>query len=142
MKSHAMRVALKHGKANTRRVQRLVATCLLLAVCTVSAGCATTNKPPAPSLSEVIRMSEEGLEDDRIIARLHESGAVYPLSATQIVDLNRNGVSTEVLDYMQQTYVASERRRERYMAGDPFWGYPCSGCRYHYWRAPPYNFPY
>ena len=87
-------------------------------------------------------MSETGMGDEAIIARLNESNAVYPLSASQIIDLNRNGVSEEVLNYMQRAYVEHERRRERYMDGDPFWGYPCAGCRYGQWRAPPYHFPY
>ncbi|HUU74124.1 MAG TPA: hypothetical protein VMW70_15965 [Burkholderiales bacterium] len=93
-------------------------------------------------------MSEDGLANDQIIILLRESNAVYPLSASQILDLNGKGVSTEVLDYMQQAYVISERRRERLIYGDPYWrghywGYPCFGCPYPYYGiAPFYTYSY
>jgi hypothetical protein len=79
---------------------------------------------------------------------LHESNAVYPLSASQIIDLDSKGVSLQVLDYLQQAYVMNERRRERLIYGDPYWrghywGYPCFGCPYPYYGiAPIYIYAY
>ncbi len=87
-------------------------------------------------------MSSGGVADEDIISRLKESRAVYPLSGSEIAELGRRGVSPTVLDYMQESYIVSVRRQERMMYGDPFWGYPCPGCRYPYWRVPPYHFPY
>lgn len=111
-------------------------------------GCATTNMPPAPSLADIVRMSEDGLADDEIIKRLRESNAVYPLSASKILDLDRQGVATPVLDYMQQAYIAKERRLERLTYGEPYWrghywGYPCFDCPYpDYGVAPFYIYAY
>lgn len=123
---------------NGTRVLAVFAAGVALAV---MAGC-VSHRPPAPSLDDVVQMSAEGIADDQIILQMEESWAVYPLSASDIVDLRQKGVSTEVLDYMQEAYIRYVRRQERMMYGDPFWGYPCPGCRYPYWRVPPYYFPY
>ncbi len=131
------------GRSGTHRPLRILASVVAWAVVTGATGCANLNKPPPPSLAEVVQMSDDGLSDDEIITRLHESDAVYPLSAAKILDLDRQGVSTPVLDYMQQAYVASERRRERLTYGDPYWrghywGYPCFGCPYPYYGIAPF----
>jgi hypothetical protein len=117
---------------------------LALAMLAVSTGCASPYRRQAPSLDDVVRMSEQGESDDEIIALLIESRAVYPLSSSKIVDLHQRGVTTEVLDHMQKAYVEHERRRERWMYSDPYWGYPCFGCRYyrHGWGPPFYGYPY
>lgn len=121
----------------------MVACAVAVLALNAATGCATANKPSAPSLAEVVQMSEDGLADDQIIMRLNESNAVYPLSASRILELDRQGVSTPVLDYMQQAYIASERRRERLIYGDPYWrghywGYPCFGCPYPYYGVAPF----
>lgn len=119
------------------RVAAVMGACVALVT---AAGCA--NRPPAPTLDEVVQMSSEGVADDQIISQLEESRAIYQLSASGIVELEQKGVSTAVLDYMQEAYIRYVRRQERMMYGDPFWGYPCPGCRYPYWRVPPYYFRY
>jgi hypothetical protein len=131
------------ARHRTRRPLGLVAGVVACAALAGATGCATSSKVPAPSLAEVVQMSNDGLADDQIIMRLHESKAVYPLSASGILDLDRQGVSTPVLDYMQQAYVDSERRRERLTYGDPYWrghywGYPCFGCPYPYYGIAPF----
>lgn len=129
--------------APSSRQSGLLAATLLCATLLVTTGCATTGKPAAPTLAEVIQMSENGVADDQIITRLRDSNAVYPLSASQILDLSSKGVSAQVLDYMQQAYLVSERRRERLMYGNPYWpghywGYPCLGCPYPYFGQMPF----
>ena len=87
-------------------------------------GCATASAPPnAPGtiarltpdelarmmpkpdpklpLAELVRMSKEGAAAADIIARIKETGSRYALSASQAIDLHAQGVSAEVLDYMQ-----------------------------------------
>jgi hypothetical protein len=117
---------------------------LALAMLAVTTGCASPDRRQAPSLDDVVRMSEQGESDDEIIALLFESGAVYPLSSSKIVDLHQRGVTTEVLDHMQKAYIEHERRRERWMYSDPYWRFPCAGCRYHRygWGSPFYGYPY
>lgn len=87
-------------------------------------------------------MSTDGNSDAEIISRLKKSGAVYALSASAIIDLNRKGVSPAVLDYMQKRLIDSARRQGHMLYGEPFYGYPCEQCQYRLWRVPPYNFPY
>ena len=106
------------------------------------AGCASTQVPPPPTLNEIIQMSADGSSDAEIIARLRKSGAIYPLSASAIIDLNHKGISPAVLDYMQKTLIDSARHQGHMLNGEPFYGYPCENCQYPSWRVPPYNFPY
>ena len=115
---------------------RAIIAATALAIMAGVLGCASTDRRPTPSLEDVVRMSNEGKSDDEIIGLLIETRAVYPLTSAKIVDLHQQGITTEVLDYMQQTYIAYERSRERFMYSDPFWGYPCFGCRY------PYRYPF
>ena len=124
--------------------ESVIVVMIALAMLAVTTGCASPDRRQAPSLDDVVRMSEQGESDDEIIALLFESRAVYPLSSSKIVDLHQRGVTTEVLDYMQKAYVEHERRRERWMYSDPYWGYPCVGCRYHRyrWGPPFYGYPY
>ncbi len=87
------------------------------------AGCATTSAPPgaaaiarispdelarilpkpAPKLpqAELVRMSKEGATAKDIIAKIKQTGSRYDLSASQIIELHAQGVSAEVLDYIQ-----------------------------------------
>lgn len=111
---------------------------LILALALMVYGCATSGRPPPPTLDELVQLSADGLPEDEIIAQLRKSRAVYPLTATEILALSEKGVPASVLDYMQQTYIANERRRERMMYGDPFWAYPCIGCPYPYYRTTPF----
>ena len=121
-----------HGSKHGCGVALLVAIALMLY------GCATTSRPPPPTLEELVQLSADGLPEDEIIAQLRKSRAVYPLTATEILALSEKGVPSSVLDYMQQAYIANERRRERMMYGDPFWAYPCIGCPYPYYRTTPF----
>ena len=91
------------------------------AVLTTVSGCAGMDRRPIPTLDDIVQMSADGVSDDEIILQLKMSGAVYQLSASQIVDLSDRGVSKTVLDYMQKAYIENLRL----MYGEPFWGYPC-----------------
>ncbi len=55
---------------------------------------------PPLSILEVIRMSQAGLSDNLIIAKIDESGARYNLSAQDMIDLRRSGVSERVIEHM------------------------------------------
>ena len=121
-----------------------IVVALALAMLAVTTGCASPDRRQAPSLEDIVRMSEQGESDEEIIGLLIESRAVYPLSSAKIVDLHQRGVTTEVLDYMQKAYIEHERRRERWMYSDPYWGRSCVGCRYyrHGWGPPFYGYPF
>lgn len=119
---------------------------------------------PEPKLppAELVRLSREGTPAQDIIAKIKQSGSTYAFSASQLIELHGQGVSAEVLDYIQsareQTLRASlaeeinqreqrhaeelqreqEQLRNSYFY-DPWWpGYP--GWRFgypfggYYWR--------
>jgi predicted Zn-ribbon and HTH transcriptional regulator len=121
-----------------------IVVALALAMLVVTAGCASPDRRQAPSLEDIVRMSEQGESDEEIIGLLIESRAVYPLSSAKIVDLHQRGVTTEVLDHMQKAYVEHERRLERWMYSDPYWGRSCVTCGYHRhgWGPPIYGYPF
>ncbi len=101
----------------------------------------------AYSLEEIVRDSKQGKTADAIIAKIKASQSRYELTPTMALDLNKKGVDTAVLDYMQknnelakQNAIAEEMnkrakeraeaekmlKRERDIARsrnyDPFWG--------------------
>jgi hypothetical protein len=77
----------------------------LLAV-TALGGCqAPAPLPPALTTQEIVEWSKSGKPPGEIIARIHESRAVYPLRAKEAHDLIEQGVDEGVVDEMLQTRV-------------------------------------
>jgi hypothetical protein len=101
----------------------------------VLAGCATL--PPALTRDDVVQMSKAGDPPQAIIERLRESRTVMPLSASDLVRLNKEGVATEVLDYLQFAQLNEIRRREQlYSMMYPPAGYGPYPCGWRYRFAP------
>jgi len=65
-------------------------------------------QPPAAALplSEIVASAKQGITSDALIERIRASGSRYTLTATQVVELAREGVPLAVLDFL----VAAERR--------------------------------
>ena len=59
----------------------------------------------AMPLEQIVALSRQGIPAEEIIGRITTSGSRYRLSATQIVELEKQGVPLAVLDHM----VAAER---------------------------------
>ena len=62
--------------------------------------------PPAVatvSLDEIVADSKAGKSSDDIIAKIKTSNSRYELTSTQVLDLNKQGVDSKVLDYIQQS---------------------------------------
>jgi hypothetical protein len=76
------------------------------------AGCATVQRPPPPSPEDVVALARSGASAQDIIQRMQESGAVYPLSASQLARLREQGVPDAVIDYMHRAYIDDVRREE------------------------------
>ena len=55
------------------------------------------------SLLDVIRMSQAGIRDDIIVAKIDQSGASFDLSTQDIIDLKRSSVSERVIEHMLRT---------------------------------------
>jgi len=71
-----------------RRVQRAVATDVALR---------------APSLEEVVRMTQSAVPANQIANQIRTSGAVYRLTPEQVIWLNQQGVNGIVIQEMQAT---------------------------------------
>lgn len=119
---------------NTRRAILTAGLALALG------GCVTAPpRPPAPTTDEIVQMSKDGMPPSEIIQRMEESHALYPLKASQLAKLREDGVSDEVIDYMQQSLIDAERFREAMRERDRMWLY---GSPYYppypwgYWRRP------
>jgi hypothetical protein len=162
-----MRVLLKRRPCLKCEVSVEMKHTLLLVALFLVTGCATTSEsqqnkiaritpeelaqllpPPIAivTLDEIVADSKQGKTPDEIIAKIKGSHSRYDLSSSQILDLNKQGVDVNVLDYIQQSnelakqnaiadeinrrekekaeiqeQLQQERlRRDRYY--DPFWG--------------------
>ena len=87
----------------------------LAGVILCAVGCATASPKPAPvTVPQIVEMSKANVPSADIIAKIKASGTIYRLKTEQIVLLSKEGVSSEVLDYMQQTYIHAVKRNARY----------------------------
>lgn len=66
---------------------------------------------PKLPLAELVRMSKEGAGAKDLIARIRQSGSRYDLSASEMIALHTQGVSAEVLDYIQAAREQAVRDR-------------------------------
>jgi len=66
------------------------------------------------SILDVIRMSQAGISDDLIIAKMDQSGSYYDLSAAEIIDLRRSSVSERVISHMLRSPPREVVRERRY----------------------------
>ncbi|HEY6863596.1 MAG TPA: hypothetical protein VI319_06810 [Burkholderiales bacterium] len=96
---------------NKSLLQRFRAGCVIFSTLVLGA-CATVQGPPPPTPDEIVALAKSGAPAQDIIRRMQESGAVYPLSASQLARLREQGVPDEVIDYMNRTYLDEVRRRE------------------------------
>jgi len=80
--------------------------CLLLL-----GGCASSPSKPQFPVDQVVAMSKQGAPADAVIEKMRDSRSVYPLPASKLLELKREGVSDEVLNYMEQTYLTEACRQ-------------------------------
>lgn len=123
---------------------RPVATGVLMLVALL-AGCASRPARDPVTVDQIVQMSRDGVIASDIIAKMEAADTVYRLSGSQLAHLKEQGVSDQVLDYMQDTYVDYERRRGGYRSYyyDPWWGYGFGPYPYWAWGYPRYGYyPY
>ena len=79
-------------------------------------GCATWRRPPPQPVTvpEIVEMSKAGVPAGDIIAKIQASGTIYRLKASQLSQLEKDGVPAAVIDHMQQTYLDAVRRDGQY----------------------------
>lgn len=64
---------------------------------------AATAAARAPSLEEIVSMTQNAVPPGQIVEQIRTSGVVYRLSADQIIYLNRQGVDSRVINALQDT---------------------------------------
>jgi hypothetical protein len=74
----------------------------------------STRQRSSMSVLEVVRMSQAGLSDGVIIAKIDQSGARFDLSSQDIIDLKKSGVSDGVLQHMLERPAAADVGPEYY----------------------------
>lgn len=87
-------------------MQRLA---MLISIVLALQGCASALRPAPLTTTEIVQMSQRKLADEIIIERIRASGAVYRLSAAELVKLHGQGVSDAVLNAMQNTQIEEVR---------------------------------
>jgi hypothetical protein len=104
-----------------RSLRRIAVACVIAAAVT---GCSTfQQRPPAPTLPEVVQMVKDKVPDEQIIARLRDSGAVYRLQGSDYAKLRADGVSDAVLDFIFRQQMDDARYQEWLASRDSlFWG--------------------
>lgn len=106
----------------------------LLCLLAFLAGCATPVRVVPPTVADIVALSETDTPPEQIVARIHESRAVYPLPASELARLREQGVDDAVIDAMQATYLEHERRRGMREGFDVFWYYDSGGFNSLYWH--------
>ena len=98
-------------------------------------------RPPPPSIPDIVAMAKSGMPAAEIIRRLEESRAVYRLSGSEYAKLKTDGVPDPVLDHIKQVELNDARFREWQSARDLYWYPPYGRYGYRYpgwWYAPPF----
>jgi hypothetical protein len=57
----------------------------------------------APSLDDIVNMTQNAVPPGQIVEQIRTSGVVYRLSADQIIFLNKQGVDSRVINALQDT---------------------------------------
>ncbi|MEO8629518.1 MAG: hypothetical protein ABI612_15670 [Betaproteobacteria bacterium] len=135
---------LFHRFLTAARSKRSLILASVAGVLLLSACASVPHKPPV-TVEQIVQMSHDGVAPSAIVEQLRESGTVYRLSASEFARLSTQGVSNEVLDYMQSTYLDDARRDGYRYAGPYAYGYYSYGWvpGYGYWGPPsPVFIPY
>ena len=64
----------------------------------------------APSLEDVVRLTQGNVPDGQIIDQIRTSGGIYHLTSDQLIYLNQNGVHQVVIQELQATAYRTPRR--------------------------------
>ncbi len=111
----------------------VVATLLLLAACT---SISPRVEVPPVSPEEIVELAKKGETTAAIIAKIQHSETIYNLTASQFVQLAKDGVPDAVLDHMQQTYIKAVERNARREAYNDLW-FASYGWYGHPWHSHP-----
>ncbi len=128
-----------------KMLRRLLYLTLIGAGLAALQSCMTTYyvyKTPPVTVPDIIQMSKDSVPAEKIIKKMEESHTVYRLSASQLADLQKEGVSSQVIDYMEQTHINAVRNNQQLEDQNYWWpgwdgyyyGGPAFGWPYNYWN--------
>jgi len=107
---------------------------LLLLILCLPVACATFDQAlemrPPVTFEEVIRLTHEKVPAEMIIRKIRDSGTVFRLNSDEVAELKQQGVDSEVIDYMMNTYVEQVRRDQAMEDWNRWWYY---GDHYYWW---------
>jgi hypothetical protein len=112
----------------------IVAGVAIIQSCVVSYPYTYYNPNQIP-LSDIVRMSKNGLYSKDIIQEIKNSHSIYGIKADQFAKLRDAGVQDSVLNYMQITHMDAIRRDQQ--IADSYYGWP-----YGYYGGFGYGWPY
>ncbi len=123
------------------RVARLLVVGLMVAAVCFVAACQSLRqpRPPPVTVSQIVEMTKAGVTPQQIIDQIRASETVYKMPASELIKLKEQGVSDDVINYMQQTYLESVRDEHPphyYYNYPPYYGY---GYGYGWPYYPPYR---
>jgi len=96
--------------------------------------------PGAVSTNDVIAMTRSGVDDELIVNHIRTSGMAQPLQAGELIALQQQGVSKQVIQAMQMPVAPAGG--PPMMAQAPYYGPPAYGPYPGYYYPPPYAYPY
>ena len=102
------------------------ANAILAIICFVALSGGAAPASPLP-VSDVVKMSGSGARPQDVIQRIRASQTSYALRGSDFGKLKAAGVSDEVLDYLQQSFVSDVDLLTRYSVVGPHLG-GCSSC--------------
>jgi hypothetical protein len=127
------------GMKRDYKISRMLVLLMVGAGLLLVEGCATLGgkRMPAVTVSQIVKMSKEGVPAQAIIKKMKESGTVYRLKADQLADLEQKGVPGPVINYMQDTYLNAVRRNQQFED----WNYWWQGWDGYWYGGGPFGWP-
>ena len=97
---------------------------------------------PPVTVSEIVQMSKDSIPSKEIIAKIQKSHTAYRLKADQLIELKKEGVSSAVINYMEETHLEAVRQNQQledlnywWPGWDGYWyGGPAFGWPDNYWN--------
>ena len=97
------------------------------------------------TVADIVKMSKDKVSPEKIINSIRKSQTVYKLKADQLAKLSKEGVSDQVLNYMQKTHLDAIKNNQRlensyywwpgedgYDYGGPAFGWPYNYDQYNW----------
>lgn len=104
-------------------------------------GCSTTSyvtRYEPVTVGDIVQMSKDSVPPSQIIKEIKKSHTAYKLTADQLAKLEKEGVSPDVVNYMEETHLEAVRENQ-YLEDDKYWWPGWDG---YYYGGPAFGWPY